>query len=211
MDELISKKELLEDTGISYGQLYRWKRKGLIPDSWFVRKSTFTGQETFFPRQKILDRVQRIKTLKDDSSLDDLAQVFAPDLSSVLLSTDDVIARGLVTPTVAQLFADHFHQTVFAFDKLLAMTVVQELLETGDVSIDEARLALQVITDNYASFVDSECELLLVRRMGVGICLLLPPPRLLCTDQATHIVARISVTESLTKLKEILLEERGSL
>ena len=33
MDEtLISKKELLDLTGISYGQLYRWKRKGLIPE-----------------------------------------------------------------------------------------------------------------------------------------------------------------------------------
>ncbi len=29
---LISKRELLELTGISYGQLYRWKRKNLIPE-----------------------------------------------------------------------------------------------------------------------------------------------------------------------------------
>lgn len=44
---LISKKELLELTGISYGQLYRWKRKNLIPEDWFIRRATFTGQETF--------------------------------------------------------------------------------------------------------------------------------------------------------------------
>lgn len=47
-EQLISKKELLERTSISYGQLYRWKRKNLIPEEWFIRKSTFTGQETFF-------------------------------------------------------------------------------------------------------------------------------------------------------------------
>lgn len=46
-EDLISKKELLDETGISYGQLYRWKRKQLIPEEWFIRKSTFTGQETF--------------------------------------------------------------------------------------------------------------------------------------------------------------------
>lgn len=46
-EELISKKDLLDETGISYGQLYRWKRKQLIPEEWFIRKSTFTGQETF--------------------------------------------------------------------------------------------------------------------------------------------------------------------
>lgn len=48
-ENLISKKEVLSQTGISYGQLYRWKRKGLIPEEWFIRRSTFTGQETFFP------------------------------------------------------------------------------------------------------------------------------------------------------------------
>ena len=34
--ELLSKKELLERYGISYGALYRWKRKGLIPEDWFA-------------------------------------------------------------------------------------------------------------------------------------------------------------------------------
>lgn len=48
-EELISKKELLETFGISYGALYRWKRMGLIPEAWFLRRSTSTGQETFFP------------------------------------------------------------------------------------------------------------------------------------------------------------------
>ena len=68
----ISKKELLEQTGISYGQLYRWKRKGLIPEAWFVKKSAFTGQETFFPRREILARIEQIKGMKDDLALSDL-------------------------------------------------------------------------------------------------------------------------------------------
>ena len=33
-EDLISKKELLERYSISYGALYRWKRKGLIPEEW---------------------------------------------------------------------------------------------------------------------------------------------------------------------------------
>ena len=69
----ISKKELLEFTGISYGQLYRWKRKGLIPEAWFVKRAAFTGQETFFPRTEILDRVERIQGLKEEINLDQVA------------------------------------------------------------------------------------------------------------------------------------------
>ena len=35
-EELISKKELLEQYQISYGALYRWKRMGLIPEGWLL-------------------------------------------------------------------------------------------------------------------------------------------------------------------------------
>lgn len=86
MDEekLISKKEVLEEMGISYGQLYRWKRKGLIPESWFIRRSTFTGQETFFPQEKILERIGRIKDLKEDHPLDDLATLITKRVNAKL-------------------------------------------------------------------------------------------------------------------------------
>lgn len=74
--ELISKKELLEIYEISYGALYRWKRKGLIPEEWFIKKSTVTGQETFFPRQLICERMELIKKQKDDVSLEELSRQF---------------------------------------------------------------------------------------------------------------------------------------
>jgi len=62
---LISKKDLLLMTGISYGQLYRWKRQGLIPEEWFLKQSAYTGQETFFPREQILSRIQSILELRN--------------------------------------------------------------------------------------------------------------------------------------------------
>ncbi len=74
MDELISKKELLEKYGISYGTLYRWKRMGLIPEEWLVKKSTYTGQETFFNRELICKRVEEILSKKDSESLEEIAR-----------------------------------------------------------------------------------------------------------------------------------------
>ena len=68
----ISKRELLEMFGISYGALYRWKRMGLIPEDWFLRKSTPTGQETFFRREQILPRMEQILE-RGTSSLGELA------------------------------------------------------------------------------------------------------------------------------------------
>ena len=73
-ENLISKKELLERYGMSYGALYRWKRKGLIPEDWFIRKATATGQETFFPENLITQRVELILSGKNELELDELAR-----------------------------------------------------------------------------------------------------------------------------------------
>ena len=78
MDEdLISKKELLERYGVSYGALYRWKRMGLIPESWFLRRSTPNGQETYFHTKQICLRVERILESKERVSLEELAAELA--------------------------------------------------------------------------------------------------------------------------------------
>lgn len=74
---LISKRDLLQKYDISYGALYRWKRKGLIPDEWFIKKATVTGQETFFPEKLICPRMESILQLKDEFSLDELSAHFS--------------------------------------------------------------------------------------------------------------------------------------
>lgn len=73
LSNLISKKELLERYKISYGTLYRWKRMGLIPDDWLVKRSTFTGQETFFDEAQICERVEAIIAKKDSMPLEEIA------------------------------------------------------------------------------------------------------------------------------------------
>lgn len=73
---MISKKDLLIKMNISYGQLYRWKREGLIPDSWFIKQSVSTGQETFFDEKLIIPRIEQIKSLKDKYQFDEMRNIF---------------------------------------------------------------------------------------------------------------------------------------
>ena len=70
--EYITKKQLLEEMGISYGQLYRWKRLGLIPESWFIKRPSSTGQETIHPRKKIINRIKDIQSRMETQSLEQL-------------------------------------------------------------------------------------------------------------------------------------------
>lgn len=92
-EQLISKKELLERTSISYGQLYRWKRKNLIPEEWFIRKSTFTGQETFFPREEILKRISMIQKMKENLSLDEMREMLSPKMKDVSMTADNCFIK----------------------------------------------------------------------------------------------------------------------
>ena len=83
MDEkLISKKDLLNLEQISYGTLYRWKRQGLIPESWFIHKATEIGQATFFPEEKILARIDRIRELKNELSVEQMQELFSANVES---------------------------------------------------------------------------------------------------------------------------------
>jgi len=86
-EKLISKKNLLEKYNISYGALYRWKRKGLIPDEWFIKKSTVTGQETFFPEKLVCKRIETIQSMKDEILLDELAKKLSGEDDGVEMLT----------------------------------------------------------------------------------------------------------------------------
>lgn len=59
------------------GQLYRWKRMGRIPEDWFIRRATYTGQQTFFLRRLILERIETIQCLKDRYSLEKIAELLS--------------------------------------------------------------------------------------------------------------------------------------
>jgi len=130
--ELISKKEVLERTGISYGQFYRWKRKGLIPESWFIRKSTFTGQETFLPRGKILERIELIKQLKDEYSLEEIAEMLSPEPPKRLFSAEVARERAGISQDVLERFrAVTGRDEPFRFREVFWMAVMEALRAQG--------------------------------------------------------------------------------
>ena len=201
-DNLISKKELLELEGISYGQLYRWKRKNLIPEEWFIRKSTFTGQETFFPREKILERIGKIKNMKDDLSLDDLADVFSPQLAEILLKREELITKNIVSQMTLEIYENYHGRTdVFTFEKILFEAVVEKFLQTGSVSLDEGKILLQNLEDNYKNLKDKSCEIVFIRKFGVAVSFLIALPNEFYIDKTSKVVERINLSRLVEEIK----------
>lgn len=128
-ENLISKKELLEVMGISYGQLYRWKRKNLIPEEWFIKKSSYTGQETYFPKDKIIERIIKILSLKDEVPLDDMAEYFTHKKVDKELTSEYILSKGVVQPSSLYIYKSFNRSTKeYEFYEVIIMSVIERIL-----------------------------------------------------------------------------------
>ncbi|WP_342553015.1 YhbD family protein [Paenibacillus sp. FSL R7-0652] len=201
-DDLISKKELLDLTGISYGQLYRWKRKNLIPEEWFIRKSSFTGQETFFPKQQILQRIDKIIHMKDGLSLDELADVFSPTLGEVEMTDQQLLDRNIVSLASLDLLNEAGRQqSLYGLEQIMMLYVLEKLLLGGDITQQEGLLLIEVMSEHYYRFRDRASELLLIRKMGVPTFVLANAGAELYFDQGVKVVLRMPLQAFMEELK----------
>jgi len=126
-DALISKKDLLQSTKISYGQLYRWKRENLIPESWFIKQSVFTGQETYFPRNKILKRIALILDLKDKYSLEEIETMIHPNPNRKMFKASELVKVSGIKPNVVELFEETKGIDFFTFSEVQFILVVSSI------------------------------------------------------------------------------------
>lgn len=206
-NELISKKDLLELTGISYGQLYRWKRKSLIPEDWFIKKSTFTGQETFFEKDKILSRIDKIKNMKDeDFSLDDIAEVFSPLLADVLLSKKELIQKEIVSEMTLEVYINyHGEIETFSFDRILNIAILEKFLKAGSVGLDEGKIILQNLEDDYKNFNGRDCDIVFIRKFGIATSFLLSVPNEIHLEKTAKLVSKINIPSVIEELKSKII------
>lgn len=205
-EELISKKDLLEVAGISYGQLYRWKRKDLIPEDWFIRKSTFTGQETFFPKAKILERINKIQTMKENLSLDELADMFSPNLTDLQLESNELVKRNIVSQQVMDIYIDYEKGGPhFNLSRMLEVYVLEKLLQSGEISLEEGKMLLQMLMKNRQEIKQKSCEVVVTRKLGVSSCLLVINSEGLQFESGTKIVVHLMLNTSMEEIKAKLL------
>jgi DNA-binding transcriptional MerR regulator len=201
-EKLISKKELLELTGISYGQLYRWKRKNLLPEEWFIHKSAFTGQETFFPKQQILARIDKIMHMKDGLSLDELANMFSAVHTEHAINKMELIERNIVSKNSIDYADQHMGVlTIYSFEQTLCLYLLDHCLQTGEMNLDEGKYLLQTLAENYKKFEGKPCDLVFIRKMGISAFMLVSSGSELYFEGGVKIILRVNVAKSIEELK----------
>jgi hypothetical protein len=201
-ENLISKRELLDLTGISYGQLYRWKRKQLIPEDWFIKKSSFTGQETFFPKDEILARIDKIVNMKEDLSLDDIAVKVSTGSVNIRMTAQELIEKQIINDANLKFITDRFGELEsYPFDAVLFMFIIDRLFRSGNINLDEGKIILQVLMDNFDKFNDKPCELVFIRKLGISSCLLNQSSNQLIFEKNTNIIFRLIIASCIEELK----------
>lgn len=206
--ELISKKELLKKTEITYGQLYRWKRRGLIPEEWFIKKSCSSGQETYLPRQEILKRIDNIQRLKYHHSLDEIAQRFANVLSDTDLDSNALVQHNIVTLRTINYLLEHFGP-VFAlnFENVLYGYMLEKLVHKNEINFEEERELLLILKEIFTTEFGKNYDIVCYRKLGIISCFAITSTSELFFDRHTRIVARMNVAtykeELLLKLAEM--------
>ncbi|WP_216828545.1 YhbD family protein [Alkalihalobacterium elongatum] len=206
-EELISKKDLLKQTGISYGQLYRWKRKNLVPEDWFIRKSTFTGQETFFPKDRILERIDKIINMKAGLSLDELANMFSQGPFDISLTKKQLIERNIVSGAAVDLYEEVIGASDnLSYETILFVYIIDEALRSGEISLSEAKQVLQTLINHLPKTKQLDAKLLVIRKMGVTVVLLLwAQEDEVFLEDAAKIAIQIKIGKIHEQLKNKLL------
>ena len=218
-EKLISKKEVLEKLGISYGQLYRWKRKGLIPESWFIRRATFTGQETFFPEDKIIARIERILEMKDTHPLDDLADLITARVNDKLeVAFSKLRKMGWLNDDVIEEYHLDDDRSTLSLHETLCIGVLRQLERKGrKEEIDLARETFnKALAAGLIERIREEHLLLYLlrkRRAAAGISaeislVAIAAPEAMF-DSRTEIVQSIDLQMLLEQIKLDLAKENG--
>lgn len=200
----ISKKELLELTQITYGQLYRWKRKQLIPEEWFVKRSSFTGQETYFPRERILERIEKILNLKDDFSLDQLADTFSAAPKDMEMSLEQLLNQRLVSEKVLENYKTMFLEPL-SFADVLGLMVCEEQLQQGLINLEEGRELIQFLQREMELLPEKAFELMYIRKMGVGFWVLLESGQHAVFDEGACTIVSLSIQNYMERIKTTIL------
>ncbi len=201
--ELISKKELLELTNISYGQLYRWKRKNIIPEMWFIKKSVSTGQETFFPRKQILERIEQIINLKDELSLDELANVFDPKAPTATLSKDRLLSKKYVKAESVVIYEQMQGGIVETLDEfvLIGIKIIDDYVASGMLTYQEGKQLLDFVAQHQKHLNVEQLEILVIRRFGFSFIIGSVTPQSLLIDETDKVVVHLQMGQLQSELR----------
>jgi hypothetical protein len=87
----------------------------------------------------------------------------------------------------------------------LEVFILEKLLQSGEINLDEGKMILQVLKDHAEVIKQKGCELVITRKLGMSSCLLLINGEEYYFERGTKVVATLSLMTCMEEIKAKLL------
>lgn len=171
MKNLVSKQDLLKEKNISYGQLYRWKRMGLIPENWFKNMPTKTGQETFFEKDQIYKRIDKIGFLRKEMTLMEMKSYFKGGVpEDIRLRKEEILNLKILSPEILKVYDSlYIKDSGYRFLDLLYIYIGSDLHLNYDINVETVFKLIKEIDLNYKKLKEFNFKISIYKKLGIVI------------------------------------------
>lgn len=150
-------------------------------------------------------RIDKIKNMKEDASLDELAEILSPNPADVHSDKARLIREKIVSETAAGILVEVFGEpSSFDFEKILFVYILDKMLQSGEINLEEGKIILKTLDEHFSSFEGKNCDLIFVRKLGISTCLVVSAPNQIHFESGAKIVNRQNVSTCIEELKQKL-------
>jgi hypothetical protein len=144
--------------------------------------------------------------MKEDVSLDELADVFTPTMSGLSFSREEILRKSVAPAEILDFFMELSGAgDSLGYNETLMLYCVSRLIAAGDIGREEAKTLLEVLKETAASVGLEGAQAVLIRKLGVFFCFIVKPPGLICVEKNAKIIGRIDMDAMIEELKLKLL------
>ncbi len=148
--------------------------------------------------------------MKEDLSLDELADVFSPEVADMAVGQSELLERNIVSKQSLELFTNTFGDgPVLPFGRILIAYMLDKLLQAGDINLDEGVMMLQTLHGHESAIENKSWVLVFIRKMGISSFLMIGGSDSVMFDPGTKVVARLSFAACMEELKMKMNDGRG--
>ena len=117
----------------------------------------------------------------------------------------ELLKKNIVTQQTLTLHKNIYGEIkTFSFEKILYISLLEKSLMSGNVSLEEGKLIIETLEENYKSLEGKNCEIVFLRKFGMALCFLILVPNEFYIEKGAKIVLRLNISQCIQELKIVI-------
>ena len=155
---------------------------------------------------KILARIDRIKELKNELTVEQMQELFSANVKSFKIPLKDFKDLEIVSKlSITAFCANYPGKELLDFNDVFGMYVVDHLMKLNGFYLEDAKQVLRLLCKYLSVEASKDYQLLLLRKMGVPMTVLVHGEEEILLEDNTEIIACANLVEFEEALKDRLI------